>query len=144
MKWRLDMEITNPLNGAQFHQGRKRARVRKKQRDAVALVCGQGLRVFAGRPNTGDILTTLTRIGPGTLDEPDGISAGFKSVRDEVAKHLGRDDRPGTGLHWRYAQRKEGKGVYAIEIEVSDHAPNTCPTCLRPLDDDDKPKDSTT
>lgn len=60
----------------------------------------------------------LTRIAPRALDD-DNLRGALKAVRDGVADALGVDDRD-PGVTWAYAQRRGGKGVYAVEIAVGE------------------------
>jgi len=59
----------------------------------------------------------LTRIAPRRLDD-DNLARAFKAVRDEVAQWVGTDDSPGSGIEWRYAQRRGKMREYGIEIAV--------------------------
>jgi hypothetical protein len=60
---------------------------------------------------------TLTRIAPRSLDD-DNLPRSFKAIRDGIADALGRDDRVGSGLEWKYAQEKGPPKRYAIRIEI--------------------------
>jgi hypothetical protein len=64
----------------------------------------------------GKLWVTLTRVAPQALDD-DGNVASFKAVRDQVAAHLGIDDRS-KDVAWNYAQRKGGVREYAVEIDI--------------------------
>jgi hypothetical protein len=61
------------------------------------------------------LVITLTRIGPGTLDSEDNLSAGFKAVRDGIADALGVNDRH-PRLRWFYGQERAGRGVYGSRV----------------------------
>ena len=76
---------------------RERARVVKDQRTHVAFT-------LAGspRPPTPCVIH-LERHGVRLLDD-DNLASAFKGVRDEVALWLAVDDKPGSGVEWRYAQ----------------------------------------
>lgn len=91
------------------HWATKARRV-KAERRAVAMF-------LRGPPPPLPVVVTLTRIAPRALDG-DNLQSAFKGVRDEVAKWLGFSDN-NAGIEWRYGQRRDGVGVYAIEIEVS-------------------------
>jgi predicted Fe-S protein YdhL (DUF1289 family) len=60
---------------------------------------------------------TLTRIAPRELDD-DNLAAGCKGARDGVADWLGIDDGD-KRLSWAYAQRRGGKGEYALEVRIA-------------------------
>lgn len=74
------------------------------------------------------LFVTLTRIGPRAVDD-DGAVGGLKSVRDELARCLGRDDADPT-LRFRYGPPE--RGAYGVRVEF---APLTavCQACGRPL-----------
>jgi len=61
------------------------------------------------------LVITLTRIGPGTLDSEDNLSAGFKAVRDGIADALGVNDRH-PRLRWFYGQERGGPRVYGARV----------------------------
>lgn len=63
-------------------------------------------------------MVTLTRLSPGTLDD-DNLRSALKACRDGVAERLGADDRPGSGIEWRYAQEKCARGEYGVRVEVT-------------------------
>lgn len=67
-----------------------------------------------GRP---PVEVVLTRIAPRELDD-DNLARSFKAVRDQVAVHLGVDDRSKL-VTWRYAQEKGKPREYAVRIEVT-------------------------
>jgi len=58
----------------------------------------------------------LHRIGNRQLDD-DNLGTAFKSVRDEVAAALGRDDGPKAPITWSYSQ-EQGK-EYGIRIIIT-------------------------
>jgi hypothetical protein len=62
-------------------------------------------------------IVTLTRISPRTMDD-DGNVAAFKWVRDEVARWLGADDSPRSGIVWCYKQQRGEPKQYAVRIEI--------------------------
>ena len=68
----------------------------------------------------GPLVVTITRVAPGVLDT-DNLAGAAKSVRDAIAHWLGLDDgkaeRAGLVL-WQVAQRKGGKGVWHVEIDI--------------------------
>lgn len=98
----IDIPITSPLNGghsthAAIAARRKRERIATEQ--ALALADDERERIRSWP----QAYITLERIGAAPMDG-DNLQAGFKSVRDEVARWLGRDDADAS-LLWRYRQR---------------------------------------
>lgn len=63
---------------------------------------------------------TLTRIAPRELDT-DNLSRSFKAIRDQVAAHLGIDDRS-KDVAWCYAQQKGKPNEYRVDIAVREAA----------------------
>jgi hypothetical protein len=100
------------LANARMHW-RKRAALAKEQRRSTRLVLRPD-RVYGV-----DIpcVVTITRIAPRQLDD-DNLAISGKHVRDEIAAWLGADDKPGSGIEWRYGQRKGEPGEYACEIRI--------------------------
>lgn len=115
----LPLRISSPGNGS--HGSWKReSGLRKRQRGAVSMLCGE-LRALCNEPAT-PFRIVLTRIGPRLLDD-DNLRGAFKSIRDEVAALLDRNDGARSGLSWEYAQERRSvrRGVpafYAVRIEV--------------------------
>ena len=57
------------------------------------------------------------RIAPGELDDHDGLPAALKGIVDGLADALDVDDGDRSVFaRPRYLQRKEGRGVYAVEV----------------------------
>lgn len=69
------------------------------------------------RPVASALVVTLTRIAPRALDD-DNLAGSQKHVRDGVADALGINDRDPL-VTWRYAQRRGGKGQYAVHITIT-------------------------
>jgi len=59
----------------------------------------------------------LTRVAPRRLDD-DNLRGAFKAARDAVAAVLGVDDGD-PRVRWAYDQRREGVGVYAVEVAIA-------------------------
>lgn len=76
-------------------------------------------------------VVTITRIGPATLDN-DNLAGACKSVRDGIADRLGIDDRS-DAVVWRYAQRKAGRRVYGVEIDIEPMPRELRVQCVQPL-----------
>lgn len=56
----------------------------------------------------------LTRVAPSNGLDDDNLAGSLKSVRDEVARWLGVDDRDRNTVRYRYSQRR---GPWAVTIE---------------------------
>lgn len=119
-RFHVPLRVESALNMRE-HWGKRSRRV-KAERAATALVC---LRLKGFFPRDADLVVTLTRVAPGTLDD-DNLASSLKGVRDELAVLLGRDDAPGSGVEWSYAQirgrraaPKQGRVTeYGVDIEV--------------------------
>ena len=100
-------------NNAREHW-RVRAKRRAAQRRSVAAICAS----LEGRYDaTSELEVTFTRIAPRKLDD-DNLAGSMKAMRDAIAKLLGRDDAPGSGIEWRYDQVKGEPREYAVRVEV--------------------------
>lgn len=86
-------------------------------------------RVKAERNNTAWMLATLTkpetpcavlltRIGPSNGLDDDNLAGALKSVRDEVARWLGVDDRRSEVVKYRYAQRRAKEWGVLVEFQT--------------------------
>lgn len=62
------------------------------------------------------IVVTLTRIGPGTLDD-DNLAAGFKATRDGISDGLKLKDHDGR-LRWFYEQVADGPKRYSARVRL--------------------------
>lgn len=95
------------------------------ERDAVAMAFKSRdnrhcLEVARGCNTSGRWKVTLTRVAPRLVDDDNNVGR-LKSVRDEVAKVLGIDDREVERLRFIYAQRKGKPKEYAVEIHIQSH-----------------------
>lgn len=88
-----------------------KARRVKWQRNVVGLAVRPRVKGMA-HPLPCSVL--MTRVAPRPLDD-DNLRGALKATRDQIAAELGVDDRD-PRVVWRYAQRRGGKGVYAVEI----------------------------
>lgn len=115
----IPIRLTNPLNSSQgLTRGAAMGAARKRKNDRGVVRCVIGFKLGAlpaGYASKFDRVR-IVRIGPGTMDD-DGLAAACKSVRDGIADALGINDRQPKGF-WDYAQEKQGKGVYAVRIEL--------------------------
>lgn len=58
----------------------------------------------------------LTRLSAGHMDD-DNLPGALKSVRDEIAKWLGVDDRDRLTVRYVYRQRQVPRGQFGVEVE---------------------------
>jgi len=86
-----------------------RSRRVKKERDAVAWM----LTTCQRPPVPCSVL--LTRLAPSNGLDDDNLTGSLKSVRDEVAKWLGVDDRDRLTVRYRYAQQRSK--TWGVRIE---------------------------
>lgn len=62
-------------------------------------------------------VVTMTRIAPSELDD-DNLAASNKAIRDQLADHLGVNDRD-TRVRWYSEQRKGKPGEYAVHVRIA-------------------------
>lgn len=86
-----------------------RCRRVKKEREAVAWML-----TTCARP-TVPCSVLLTRLAPSNGLDDDNLTGSLKSVRDEVAKWLGVDDRDRMTVRYRYAQQRSK--TWGVRIE---------------------------
>lgn len=110
----------NRLNGTHGHWSTI-AKARRTERTATAMAwysaMGPGVRPVL------PVLVTLTRLSPGSrpMDEPDGLSSALKSIRDEVARHLGVDDAD-PRITWKYAQERAKE--HGVRVAIVARSPS--------------------
>ena len=104
--YRLPLCVKSKTN-SRWHWA-ARARVNKIERKTAWLLTPRDVPV----PCT----VRLTRIGPRRMDS-DNLAECMKSVRDGIAQRLGVDDGD-PRITWQYSQKREGEGVYAVEVEI--------------------------
>lgn len=104
--------LTIPIKAGLGQNDREHYRVRakrvKKEREATAWILAT-----AKRPAL-PCSVLLTRIAPSSGLDDDNLAGSLKSVRDEVARWLGVDDRDRMTVRYRYAQRR---GPWAVLVE---------------------------
>lgn len=101
----IPLKTVNGQNAREHWQQRRR-RV-KLERDATA---------FVVKPFPVPCIVRLIRISPGTLDD-DNLAGALKSVRDEVAKICGVDDKPSGPITWVYAQERCKPKQFGVRVE---------------------------
>ena len=119
---RVPIKTTNPTNGS--HGTTRagmfaRARAKKAQRSAVALMLQPVMLSLARLIERGQITVTLTRRAPSNGLDDDNLRPALKAARDAVADALGVDDRD-PRITWNYAQMR---GPYAVEIAIGGARP---------------------
>jgi hypothetical protein len=132
------VELTMRLRTVSALNAREHWAVRAKRVKRERLATGLALLMVRGSPTLkararghlagdGRLVVELTRLSRGELDD-DNLRGALKSVRDEVARWLGVDDRD-PRVTWAYGQeRARGFGV-RIRIEREEAA---CPTSWMP------------
>ena len=107
---RVKIESLNRLNTMHW---------RARKRYADPLKTQAYLETKAARPSGGPPwVVTMTRIAPRALDSGDNNRAGFKGIRDSIAKALGLDDGPDSPITWVYDQERGGVREYAARVEI--------------------------
>jgi hypothetical protein len=109
----LPMRTQRGLNNREHPMSRHR-RVKKERAD-VAWFLVRYAREH-GKPAI-PCSVLLTRISPGNGVDDDNLVGSLKSVRDEVARWLGVDDRDRMTVRYRYAQRR---GPWGVQIEFGE------------------------
>lgn len=104
----IGIKTTGGMN-AREHYGARVRRV-KKEREAIAWALSRH------QKPTLPCSVLLTRIAFSNGLDDDNLAGALKSVRDEVAKWLGVDDRHSTIVRYRYSQRRGPKGMPAVEV----------------------------
>lgn len=105
----IPLRTSSGLN-AREHWRARTARVRK-EREAV----GWMLRACPKPALPCSVL--LTRVAPSSGLDDDNLAGSLKSVRDEVARWLGVDDRDRMTVRYRYAQTR---GPWGVRIEFGE------------------------
>jgi hypothetical protein len=119
------LRLKSPLNNSQgITRGaamgeaarRKKTRFLAKQLTIDAIRNAPPSIVLGGRVVFG---VRIIRIAPRPLDT-DNLAAAAKSVRDGVADALGCGDAQ-QGDFWTYRPENQGRGVYAVRVEILEH-----------------------
>lgn len=119
----FEVPLAKPLPSLANWRGHwaAKAQIVKRQREVTALAMvtrgGEWLRqwrIMRANERLG-VGVLLTRIAPRELDS-DNLQGAFKGIRDEVAKHIGIDDRS-PRYAWEYHQQR-GKPAIRVCLEV--------------------------
>jgi hypothetical protein len=105
---RIPMRTGNGLNDRLHHFAR--ARKVKEARGNARMVVMQRARNW-----TLPCTITLTREGPGTLDD-DNLPGALKAIRDGIADAFGTDDRT-PKIQWKYDQVRTREWGVLVEWE---------------------------
>lgn len=112
------LRVRSEMNGDREHWAAKARRTKAQKTDtAIALSCA-GLNVREQLRAAKRLRVRFTRIGGKTMDS-DNLCTAFKYVRDAVAKWLGRDDGPKSGIAWALPPGQE-TGPFGVRIEIQE------------------------
>jgi hypothetical protein len=128
----LPLEVKPTANDTSGKKRWGRSRERAEIRERINELVGERLELLAVGDETMDWQIHLVRLGPRLMDT-DNLANAFKTHRDAIAHHLGRDDRKGTGLHWTYDQRRQKDTGMEVLLILD---PSRCSGCgqLMPVD----------
>lgn len=101
--YELPLRIESVANKRE-HWGKRAARTKLHRFAAIAV-----------QPHPLPCVVTLVRIAPRKLDG-DNLQAGFKALRDGIAKRLGVDDAD-PRVEWKYDQERGGRKEYSARVE---------------------------
>ena len=100
----LPLRIESTLNKRE-HWGKRAQRTKLHRFASIAV-----------QPHPLPCVVRLIRIAPRKLDD-DNNAAGFKALRDGIAKRLGVDDAD-PRVRWEYDQERGRAKEYAVRIEI--------------------------
>lgn len=109
----VPIKLVSEANLASSRHWRYRSNRTKAQRQVTAMIMRKEF-FHRAKPSV-PCTVTIVRIAPRELDD-DNLAGSGKHVRDEIAAFLGVDDKPGSGVTWRYEQRRGKPREYACEI----------------------------
>jgi hypothetical protein len=99
---------TVSASNAREHRMARHRRVAKERGDVALYLVAKH---FPPPP----LQVLLVRIAPSSGLDDDNLRGALKAVRDEVAKHIGVDDRD-PRVTWAYDQRR---GEYGVEVTIA-------------------------
>lgn len=100
----LPLRIESTMNKRE-HWGKRAQRTKLHRFASIAV-----------QPHPLPCVVRLIRIAPRKLDD-DNNTAGFKALRDGIAKRLGVDDAD-PRVRWEYDQERGRAKEYAVRIEI--------------------------
>jgi hypothetical protein len=117
---RIPLELRGGLNAREHHMAR--AERVDKEREVVAWCfktrdARAQLAIARDLNKEGRWVVTLTRVAPCKPDDDNNVGR-LKSVRDEVAKVLGIDDKHRDILRFEYAQARGRPREHAVDVEI--------------------------
>lgn len=121
-RWEAVLPIRVRGLNAREHWATRHRRVSQERRTTAMALRAVGVEPIPEGP----VWVRLTRVGRRTMDV-DNVIGGLKAVRDEIAAALGRDDAPGSGIQWSYAQ---AGGPYSVRVEILTGDPHGLPDHL--------------
>lgn len=113
---RLPVRLASAANLREHWAAKARRVKRERATFSLAVRAKVSARLGAEVASLGGVVT-LTRVAPRRLDD-DNLRGAFKAARDAVAAVLGVDDGD-PRVRWEYGQRREGVGVYAVEVAIA-------------------------
>lgn len=112
MKFSIPIRTGSGLNERMHYM--QRARMVRAERTATAWIASQHA------SPAGPVTVTICRVSPSSKGlDGDNLQGGLKSVRDQLAVWLGRDDADDS-IAWVYRQRPGKKGEWLVEVEISE------------------------
>lgn len=106
------------MNGDREHWAAKARRTKSQKFETAIALASAGSDVRHRLRGAKRLRVKFTRIGGKTMDS-DNLCTAFKYVRDAVAKWLGRDDGPQSGIEWALPPGQE-TGQFAVRIEIQE------------------------
>lgn len=116
MTWVFLIPIRTARGGNNREHHMARARRVNAERFATASLIRSTMAQQRARMPQLPVAVTLTREGPGELDD-DNLRGSLKAIRDEVAAWLKTDDRD-PHIKWDYAQRS--RKTWGVNITVQE------------------------
>jgi hypothetical protein len=100
------------------HWRKRAARVSRERAAMKALLC----EASKLPDDLGPVRVTFTRVAMRPLDEGENLTSAFKAYRDQIASWIGRDDRPGSGVEWKYQQVRGKPSCAIVQIQETARA----------------------
>lgn len=114
----IGMKTTNPNNGQQGNS-RLASIIKARKRASQRRVAWAKTLSVVGLTPRFPLVVTVCRVAPsGGLDPHDGLGAALKGCIDGIADGLGLKNDRDPRVTWVLAQRRGGKGVYAVDVTL--------------------------